>query len=169
MRTGTGEAAGRTGMILRQIAACGVAGIVLDRQSTGNCPASPGAYGLVIELGRPVSLRVRGRQTRIPPGIYVYAGSAWGPGGLAARVGRHLQAQKAIRWHVDRLTVSADRLAAVCVAGGRECDLVAALVAGGRFAAVAAGFGSSDCRTCTSHLLAAAGGLADRDRDGEPE
>jgi len=40
--------------------------------------------------------------------------------------------------------------------GGHECDLVNELLAGGASVALA-GFGSSDCRRCPAHLLAAPG------------
>jgi Uri superfamily endonuclease len=33
----------------------------------------------------------------------VYVGSALGPGGLAARIGRHRRQNKLGRWHVDYL------------------------------------------------------------------
>lgn len=37
------------------------------------------------------------------PGYYVYVGSAFGPGGVAARVGRHFRREKTLRWHMDYL------------------------------------------------------------------
>lgn len=37
-------------------------------------------------------------------GYYLYVGSAFAPGGLAARVGRHLSDNKSLRWHIDYLT-----------------------------------------------------------------
>jgi len=36
-------------------------------------------------------------------GWYVYVGSALGPGGLAAKVGRHLGGRKMCRWHTAYL------------------------------------------------------------------
>jgi len=35
------------------------------------------------------------------PGWYVYVGSAFGPGGLAARLARHRAVEKRLRWHID--------------------------------------------------------------------
>lgn len=98
----------------------------------------------VARLGRP-SLR---------PGAYVYCGSANGPGGLRARLARHLRADKRRHWHIDHLLAAARVDDLVALPGGNECDLVA------RFAAVVGnnfpvpGFGSSDCRRCRAHLLA---------------
>ncbi|MBU6268899.1 MAG: DUF123 domain-containing protein [Sphingomonadales bacterium] len=86
-------------------------------------------------------------------GWLVYAGSAYGPGGIGARVARHLRWGKAVKWHVDALTGAADWLGAVAVPGGRECDVVATLLANDGFETALAGFGSSDCRVCAGHLL----------------
>ncbi|MBT4490314.1 MAG: GIY-YIG nuclease family protein [Rhodospirillaceae bacterium] len=124
-------------------------------------PKLPGAYALLIQLPAPLQLPIArlGRPT-LAPGPYVYCGSAYGPGGLAARVGRHLRRGKSIRWHVDHLTERGEVLDVLCVPDGSECELVRRL---GRMAGVGtplagvgtplAGFGSSDCQQCASHLL----------------
>ena len=64
-----------------------------------------GVYALIIELHQKLrfSLRARGAQ-ELRKGRYFYGGSARGPGGLRARIGRHLRANKRIHWHVDVLT-----------------------------------------------------------------
>lgn len=88
----------------------------------------------------------------MPPGFWLYAGSARGPGGIAARGARHLGPVRVLRWHVDRLRAVAPVRLLVPVPGGHECRLVAALRArGGRPGP--RGFGSSDCRHCPTHLL----------------
>ncbi|SDH56387.1 GIY-YIG nuclease family protein [Roseospirillum parvum] len=103
-----------------------------------------GAYVLRLGVGPGVWLA---------PGVYWYAGSAYGPGGLRARLGRHLRRDKAIRWHVDRLTVEpAVEVGFLAFPGAGECALVAALLAAGATVPVP-GFGSSDCRICPSHLV----------------
>jgi Uri superfamily endonuclease len=38
------------------------------------------------------------------PGYYSYIGSAFGPGGVRARVRRHCRTEKPVRWHVDYLS-----------------------------------------------------------------
>ena len=99
----------------------------------------------------------------LPPGLYLYAGSAWGPGGIRARVGRHLRHPKSRVWHIDRLTEAAPVDDVIAFPGARECAIVAALPGARECAIVAAlpgarvpvpRFGASDCRRCESHLLA---------------
>ena len=43
----------------------------------------------------------------LAPGCYVYAGSARGPGGIRARVRRHLRPDKTPHWHIDQVTAYA--------------------------------------------------------------
>jgi Uri superfamily endonuclease len=133
------------------------------RRTRGLCtrqediPPKPGAYLLVIDLQRAVALTLPGRPTvRLPPGIYLYCGSARGPGGLRARIGRHLRRGKRIRWHVDHLTEEARLCGALLYADRSECRLVTALA---HLPAPVAGFGSSDCRRCRAHLLRWPGSL----------
>jgi len=119
-------------------------------------PAIAGAYLLLIRLDAPLRPAIRTLPpTILPPGAYVYAGSARGPGGLRARIARHLRRDKAIRWHVDHLSAAAREIIAFAVPGARECALCRALAATPRFHVPIPGFGSSDCRICPSHLLAA--------------
>jgi Uri superfamily endonuclease len=94
---------------------------------------------------------------RFPAGWYLYAGSARGPGGLGARLGRHrrrLGADKKAHWHIDHLR----QRAAWAGAWGRrsgerlECAWAQALwgLPGARL--VAPRFGASDC-ACPAHLV----------------
>ena len=116
-------------------------------------PPAAGAYVLLIRLERQLLLDMPAfRGISLVPGLYAYCGSAYGPGGIRARVSRHLRAGKPMRWHVDRLT-AASQIERVCVRiDGRECDLAGELLAGGG-SAVLPGFGSTDCRICPAHLL----------------
>ncbi len=41
---------------------------------------------------------------KVPEGVLAYVGSAKGPGGLDARVRRHMRRGKKRRWHIDYLT-----------------------------------------------------------------
>lgn len=128
---------------------------------SGGLPSAPGVYALVLLLEEPARVKVRGREWGLEPGCYVYVGSARGPGGLRARVGRHAARAKRVRWHVDQLTAGAARVAAVVYAEAlvRECVLVPHLEALGLSHPVP-GFGSSDCGSgCASHLLRCRGGL----------
>lgn len=114
-------------------------------------PKRPGAYVLAIELPRPIALALPKRAlVTLASGRYLYCGSAKGPGGLRARIARHMRCGKPIRWHIDNLTEAGDVLGAWTIVGGDECQLVASLA---HLPMPIDGFGSSDCRSCRSHLL----------------
>lgn len=114
--------------------------------------ARSGAYLLSIKLDAPLHGQLRGSPFTLTPGTYVYAGSANGPGGIAARVARHMRKDKKLHWHVDALTLAASEITALAFPGGSECALVKRLLGEG-YAAPLPGFGSSDCQTCPAHLL----------------
>jgi len=118
-------------------------------------PRLPGAYLLIVRLGCAVTLDIPKFAGRaLPSGWYLYAGSARGPGGIAARAGRHMRPDKPLRWHIDHLTVAADEIAVLPVPGGGECDLASSLARQNSVSIPLAAFGSSDCRQCLAHLLA---------------
>ena len=118
-------------------------------------PRVPGAYVLVIDLEAPLHLAISTLPAvTLAAGRYAYCGSARGPGGLAARVGRHLRRGKAVRWHVDRLTEGGRISARHLRPGGEECALLRRLRALPGTRVPVPGFGSSDCRRCPAHLLA---------------
>lgn len=116
-------------------------------------PEAKGAYALAMRLDRPVPVLLRGATAGLGPGWFVYAGSARGPGGLRGRLMRHFRRDKALHWHVDRLTSSAAEIGAVAFTDATECGIVARLGRSGAFDIPLEGFGSSDCRTCRAHLL----------------
>jgi histidyl-tRNA synthetase len=93
-------------------------------------------------------------QVILPPGAYLYLGSAHGPGGLPARLRRHLSADKRPHWHVDRLTAAGTVERIFVLPNGRECDLVDRALKLPAAHVPVAGFGSSDCRRCPAHLIA---------------
>lgn len=117
-------------------------------------PAAGGAYVIRVRLRKAVTFR-SGRLAgqRLAGGLYLYCGSAYGPGGLAARVGRHLRRGKAVRWHIDHLTEAGEITGVLLAPGGRECDLAGRIAADPDSGIPITGFGSSDCRVCASHLL----------------
>ena len=120
-------------------------------------PGGPGAYLLLLALGRPLALAIRGLPPAIlPPGWYIYAGSARGPGGIRARLARHLRSGKRAHWHIDHLSEAAVARRGFPAPAAGECTLLRALLARPGFRAPVPGFGSSDCRGCASHLLAVA-------------
>jgi Uri superfamily endonuclease len=119
--------------------------------SAEKIPKLSGAYVLAIELSQPIVVKLGNRPpTSLAAGRYLYCGSAKGPGGLRARIARHMRRAKAMRWHIDRLTEVGQVLGAWTFIGGHECELVAALAP---LSAPIEGFGSTDCRRCRSHLL----------------
>ncbi len=126
-----------------------------DVEPIAGLPALPGTYALVLRIsGRPEILVGSLGTLAVQPGFYVYVGSAFGPGGLAKRVGRHARADKKRRWHVDYLTAVAT-LAEVWYTtdlARRECQWAAVLQELPGAAMPLAGFGSSDCG-CPSHLF----------------
>jgi len=117
-------------------------------------PTAGGAYALCLTLAQPVRLSItRLGRPLLQAGTYVYCGSAYGPGGLRARLARHLRRDKRPHWHVDHLLAAATVVDVVAVPGGNECELVAQIAALPGSAFPVPGFGSSDCRRCRAHLL----------------
>ena len=123
-------------------------------------PPGPGAYVLVIALDNPLDPAIAALPAAaLAAGHYAYCGSARGPGGLRARVRRHLRRDKPVHWHVDRLTL-AGRIVAIGVApSASECDLFSRVLEAPGASIPAAGFGSSDCRRCPAHLAAVPAGF----------
>ena len=133
----------------------GLKGAWVERDDVERAPACKGAYLLLLQLNKPLAVHVRSIGTaNLAAGWYVYAGSAWGSGGLRARIARHLRQNKKPHWHIDPLTIAANDLSALALPDTRECDLIARLIASGSFSPAISGFGSTDCRVCESHLLA---------------
>jgi Uri superfamily endonuclease len=117
--------------------------------SADSAPPTSGAYALALRLEVPLNVRVGNTSATLPAGDYLYCGSARGPGGLRARLARHMRPQKRPHWHIDQLTRVGRVLGAFVTEDGDECALNAAL---DRQPTPIAGFGSSDCRRCAAHL-----------------
>lgn len=120
-----------------------------------NLTPAPGTYLLLLTLEHAQSVTV-GRLGRLAftAGSYAYVGSAHGPGGLRARVGRHLRATKTLHWHIDYLTTRAMVTAIWYRADSErlECRWARTLGALDGVIEAAAGFGASDCG-CRAHLF----------------
>lgn len=123
---------------------------------TGDLPRAPGAYILVIDLDTPLAVETGAFRASLAPGRYAYCGSAYGPGGIAARVARHLRRAKRTRWHVDQLTAAGRIVEVGYTPGGRECELLDRVLASADAQIPVPAFGSSDCRRCAAHLAAVA-------------
>ena len=117
-------------------------------------PSTPGTYAVIMRLAKLAEIEVGKLGTfAFCPGYYVYVGSAFGPGGLKARLGRHLRKEKKLKWHIDYIT---QRMTVVDVkfaktAENNECSWSLALSENGGTFPIK-GFGASDCK-CFSHLL----------------
>ena len=119
---------------------------------------SPGAYAMVIEVADAVAVTLGSRSPIImSAGRYLYCGSAKGPGGLKARLSRHMRRGKSLRWHIDQLTEQGLVVGSWVFPGGDECGLVQMF---SHLPMSIAGFGSSDCAICCSHLLIWPDGMA---------
>lgn len=118
-------------------------------------PDSPGTYLLGLEVIRPVSRTVGALGVvEVPPGVLIYVGSALGPGGLRARLGRHLFGGGKLRWHIDYLREICPPVAAWWQTGRtrREHAWARALLRLDGARVLRARFGASDC-ACESHLV----------------
>ena len=139
--------------------AAGLEGVPVGPGDLAPLGGQGGAYLLAMALGKGTTIAFRGGPLMLAPGLYLYAGSARGPGGIRARLARHFRRDKKPHWHVDALTVLADAMAALAIPGGSECAIVAALAAApdgadGRAVTFPQdGFGSSDCPACRAHLM----------------
>ncbi|MBT5455692.1 MAG: GIY-YIG nuclease family protein, partial [Rhodospirillaceae bacterium] len=117
-------------------------------------PAGHGAYALLIRLPHRLQASIGALgMIGLPAGAYLYLGSAHGPGGLRARLRRHLRPEKTRHWHVDYLTEVGKIICILAVPDGHECDLVDRARSCTGVSVPIAGFGSSDCRRCPAHLL----------------
>lgn len=116
--------------------------------------AEPGSYILWMEVPSSVRLRVGALgEVVLPAGVYGYVGSALGPGGVAARVARHLRRERRNHWHIDYLS-GRYPVGEVWYAHAPERleHRWAARLAELGGSVVIPGFGASDC-DCATHLL----------------
>ncbi len=116
---------------------------------------APGSYLLRFDLTEPSTVEVGALgAVTFAAGSHYYAGSAFGPGGVAARVARHVHGRGRPHWHVDRLRA----LAAVREVWYSHAPVnlehawSQALLALPGARPGARRFGASDCR-CPGHLV----------------
>ncbi len=116
--------------------------------------ACPGTYALLLQLPAVAQIRVGGLgPITFAPGVYFYAGSAFGPGGLAGRLKHHLAAAPRPHWHIDYLRSTASVAKIWTSSDPRRLECVWAAAAQClRSAKEIPGFGASDC-SCASHLM----------------
>ena len=115
----------------------------------------PGTYALILvsSSDRLIEIGKLGRLL-LQPGYYVYTGSAFGPGGIKARIAHHARISQRPHWHIDYLR-SFLLLDEVWYSYDSErhehqwADTFRHLKGA---TLPLAGFGASDC-SCKSHLL----------------
>ena len=122
--------------------------------AVADIPGIGGTYvlGLFSDKAQRIAIGAKG-PLRFAPGCYWYVGSALGPGGLRARLRRHIHGSGRRHWHIDYLRARL-RLRSVWFATGsaryEHCwsQLLPDLPG---VTAAQAGFGASDC-SCETHL-----------------
>lgn len=114
-----------------------------------------GTYALILHSNLSTEIQIgHWGCLRVEPGYYVYVGSAFGPGGVQARVARHFRKMKRRHWHIDYLSEAIEPVCAWCSYApfrlehewARAFDRMADM-------SCIKGFGCSDCN-CNGHLLA---------------
>ena len=115
----------------------------------------PGTYALIFLSSRERQLTIGKLGTlQLKPGFYIYIGSAFGPGGLKARIAHHCKKARRPHWHIDYLG-SFLHLTEIWYTYDpvhREHQWAQILSATRGSSVALAGFGSSDCR-CKAHLF----------------
>jgi Uri superfamily endonuclease len=130
-----------------------------------NLPAEPGTYILFLSLQQVAKLHVgRLGTTEFASGKYAYLGSAGGPGGLRARLERHLTGTGTPRWHIDYLRAVAEVSGYAYITAAKlsgeghtlpvECLWSQTLAVLPDAFVPLVGFGASDCDWgCPAHLV----------------
>lgn len=113
-----------------------------------------GTYAIVLKPNAEHSIKVgKLGMLRVRDGYYIYVGSAFGPGGLKARITHHKRPSHRSRWHIDYLRAAAE----ICEVWytydpvPREHQWAESLAASKESTIPFPGFGSSDCK-CLTHL-----------------
>lgn len=120
--------------------------------------SEPGTYLLVLraDSSRRIAVGRRG-VLDVRTGYYLYVGSAFGPGGVSARVSRHCRETRARHWHIDYLREVTTPVEVWYGFGSRDLEHRWAENLGAIYRVQAfSGFGCSDC-DCESHLFASPG------------
>jgi len=120
-------------------------------------PKAKGTYILIAFLPQMKRLEVgRLGVCHMTPGYYAYVGSAFGPGGLRARLRHHLESVAEPHWHIDYLLAHAKPVEVWYALSDRKLEraLAEVLEQCPSFRMPIPRFGSSDYhRSRTSHLF----------------
>lgn len=123
-------------------------------------PKTKGAYALHLHVASPKDVQI-GRLGRFsfPAGDYIYLGSALGPGGLAARINRHVRGDGHLYWNIDYLREKAVLIGFCYLETEQrlECLWSQTLASLPQACIPVPHFGNSDCkisgRSCAAHLV----------------
>jgi Uri superfamily endonuclease len=112
-----------------------------------------GTYVLLVDLPSTATIEIgRLGSFSFDAGAYAYVGSAFGPGGLAARLQRYRAGPLRKHWHIDYLLEHAEVRKALVSTSQERLECIWAQWMRKRGLSRIAGFGSSDCG-CSSHLF----------------
>ena len=116
-----------------------------------------GTYVLIVSVRQMKRLEIGRLGTfDVVPGFYAYVGSAFGAGGLRARIGHHLGSTAAPHWHIDYLLGIAEPIEVWFSTASQKLERhwAGLLEKASNFRTPIARFGSSDYhRSRTSHLF----------------
>jgi Uri superfamily endonuclease len=114
-----------------------------------------GTYALVLRVDHYQTIPVGALgKLEFQPGFYIYMGSAFGPGGLRARLAHHVSARSRPHWHIDYLRRQVDPVAIWYTFDPvrREHQWAKEFAAMPDVIVPFPGFGASDCQ-CNAHLF----------------
>jgi Uri superfamily endonuclease len=125
-----------------------------NRLPMNNSVSAPGTYLLLLECSEVKRLKAgRLGDMTTAKGFYLYTGSAFGPGGVRARIHHHARMSQSPHWHIDYLRAVSRFAAAWCCYHERlEHQWAQALQNHQGMESPLKGFGSSDCN-CATHLF----------------
>ena len=123
------------------------------KSALGN--GATGTYVLCLQLNKAITLSIgKLGKFKFEPGCYYYVGSAFGPGGIAARCMHHLRISENPRWHIDYLRAQC-LLTDIYFGTDKkhlECNWSKKFTHQKNCSAPIKNFGASDC-DCFSHLF----------------
>ena len=128
--------------------------VLVPTRNKTQMDSRPGTYALLLQSNTNTAAQIgRWGELDICQGYYVYVGSAFGPGGVLARVSRHCRDTKSKHWHIDYLR-DFTSLTSVWYSHSptRLEHTWARAMAKMRQMTPIQGFGCSDCR-CETHLF----------------
>ncbi|MDX9788936.1 MAG: GIY-YIG nuclease family protein [Desulfobacterales bacterium] len=116
-------------------------------------PQAKGTYVLILYASQTVDLGIGKLGIfRFASGYYAYVGSAFGPGGLVARIRHHLKLSDRPHWHIDYLRAKTQIIEIWYHTENVEHIWAEFLGLLKKAQTPVKGFGCSDCR-CSSHLF----------------